>query len=149
MNELPPDVERLRVIRMYLELQLAAVDAKIEQATAAARPTAATARPARDEQPFTRSGRGWRLESIPPSSGKGAGRGVVHRGDCPAAAGGWLSRKELDVALDQPEVTACPKCRPGTALPEERAHTSGVRSFPGRFTPQSSAHIDVSRDAGA
>ncbi|MEU4091984.1 hypothetical protein [Streptomyces sp. NPDC026673] len=109
MNELPPDVERLRVLRTYLELQLAAVDAKIEQATAADRP-AATARPSRDEDPFARGGRGWRLESVLAPNGKGPRRGVVHRGDCPAAAGGWLSRKELDVALDQPEVTACPKC---------------------------------------
>ncbi|MFB7293614.1 DUF6233 domain-containing protein [Actinacidiphila glaucinigra] len=112
MSELPPDVERLRVIRMYLELQLAAVDAKIEQARAAAGPAVTTVRPSRDEQSFARGGRGWRLESIPPGTGKGPGRGVIHRGDCPAAAGGWLSRKERDVALDQPEVTSCPKCRP-------------------------------------
>ncbi|MYX36713.1 MULTISPECIES: DUF6233 domain-containing protein [unclassified Streptomyces] len=112
MSDLPPDVERLRVIRTYLELQLAAVDAKIEQATAAARPASTTARPYRAEEPFALGGRGWRLESIPNLSGKGPGRGVVHRGDCPAATGGWLSRKELDIALDQPEVTACPKCRP-------------------------------------
>jgi hypothetical protein len=31
MHELPSDLERLRVIRVYLQMQLAAVDAMIEQ----------------------------------------------------------------------------------------------------------------------
>ncbi|MFD3450687.1 DUF6233 domain-containing protein [Streptomyces sp. NPDC058691] len=36
----------------------------------------------------------------------------MHRADCPQAAGGWLTRKELTLALDMPEVPACPRCRP-------------------------------------
>ncbi|WP_127358293.1 hypothetical protein [Actinacidiphila soli] len=104
MYELPPDLERLRVIRTYLHLQLAAVDAKIEQAE---RPVA---RPGADRPP-----QAWRLQHIPNPDG-GAGRGVVHRDRCRIKGGGWIDRKELELALTLPEVTACGDCHPERGL---------------------------------
>ncbi|MFF3943825.1 DUF6233 domain-containing protein [Streptomyces sp. NPDC001902] len=103
MYELPPDAERLQMLRLYLERQLAAVDARIRKVEQQAAAPAHEPRIGRDPG-------GWRLQHTPGVDG--AGRGIVHRADCPQAAGGWLSRKELDLALGMPEVTACPRCQP-------------------------------------
>ncbi|MFJ5217154.1 DUF6233 domain-containing protein [Streptomyces sp. NPDC088354] len=54
----------------------------------------------------------WRLQSVPDPSGDGYGRGVLHRGDCDVPGGGWLGRRELEIALDMENVTPCRRCRP-------------------------------------
>ncbi|MFJ4848828.1 MULTISPECIES: DUF6233 domain-containing protein [unclassified Streptomyces] len=100
MYELPSDLERLRVIRLYLQLQIDAVDARIRKAEAGVRPRR---RPA--------PARAWRLQSVPDPQG-GPGRGVVHRDDCRVPGGGRLSAKEFEIALGMPEVGVCGICRP-------------------------------------
>ncbi|MEU6347223.1 DUF6233 domain-containing protein [Streptomyces sp. NPDC046977] len=135
MIELPSDLERLQVLRTYLRLQLAAVDAEIAKAQRGPerRPAPRPApRPARQPavQPGTLAertdragavrpsgmpnakGLRWRLQSVPDPSGSGYGRGVLHRGDCEVRGGGWLSRKELELALGMEDVTPCQRCRP-------------------------------------
>ncbi|MFF7211816.1 DUF6233 domain-containing protein [Streptomyces sp. NPDC008238] len=108
MGDLPPDLDRLQVIRLYLQLQLDAVDAKIRESTEEAAKGVAPASP--QPEPSADSGTGFRLQHVPRG---GTLRAVVHRGDCPDAAGGWISRHELDIALRMPEVTPCPRCHPG------------------------------------
>ncbi|MFD3454191.1 DUF6233 domain-containing protein [Streptomyces sp. NPDC058691] len=100
MYELPSDLERLRVIRLYLQIQIDAVDARIRKAEAGIRPQR---RPA--------AARAWRLQSVPDPQG-GPGRGVVHRDDCRVPGGGRLSAKEFEIALGMPDVSACAICRP-------------------------------------
>jgi hypothetical protein len=97
MYELPPDPERLRVIRTFLQLQLAAVDEKIRQVEDRAHP-------------------GWRLDHIPSATGV-RGRGMLHRGDCWMRGGGKphvLTREDLVIALRLPrdEVEPCDECHP-------------------------------------
>ncbi|MFE0631723.1 hypothetical protein ACFW3D_32820 [Streptomyces sp. NPDC058864] len=108
MGELPPDLNRLRVIRLYLQLQLDAVDARIRETmdeSAAVAPPA----PAGEASSSAEGGTGYRLQHVPRG---GSLRGVVHLGDCPDAAGGWINRHELEIALRMPEVTTCPRCHP-------------------------------------
>jgi hypothetical protein len=104
MYELPPDLERLRVIRVYLQMQLAAVDAKIQQAEKA------VAQP-----PEPRTELAWRLQHVPNCDGD-TGHGVVHRDGCRVKGGGRLDRKALDLALTMPDVTTCSICRPERGL---------------------------------
>lgn len=100
MYELPPDPERLRVIRIYLQQQLAAVDAKLKELE--------------DRRPP-----GWRLEHIPSAAGF-RGRGVLHRDDCwvKGARGGGkphtLTREQAVLALTVPtdEIAPCDVCHP-------------------------------------
>ncbi|MFJ4990081.1 DUF6233 domain-containing protein [Streptomyces sp. NPDC088732] len=108
MNDLPPDPDRLRVIRLYLQLQLDAVDAKIREAEGSAPPEPSIVAPPR-QQNLPRGRDGWRLQHVPD---RGPIKAVLHRGDCTNGAGGWLSRKELDIALGMPEVEPCPRCHP-------------------------------------
>ncbi|MGW3246025.1 DUF6233 domain-containing protein [Streptomyces sp. NPDC001070] len=117
MYELPPDPQRLRVIRLYLQMQIAAVDAKIQEAESGAAAGAGTgAETGADVPPQGRTrprapARAWRLQSVPETRG-GAGRGVVHRDDCRVPGGGRLNRQEFEVALGMPDVTPCEICRP-------------------------------------
>ncbi|MDX2705792.1 DUF6233 domain-containing protein [Streptomyces sp. PA03-6a] len=113
MRELPADLERLRVIRLYLGLQLDGVDAKIREVEVRQEWKDVPA-PPRRERSLGQGGVGWRLQHVPDGGSVSA---VVHRGDCPKAAGGWLSRSELDIALKMPEVSVCLHCRPDRAGP--------------------------------
>ncbi|MYX36774.1 MULTISPECIES: DUF6233 domain-containing protein [Streptomycetaceae] len=119
MYELPPDPQRLRVIRLYLQMQIAAVDAKIQEAESGSAPVAAGAAEAGGGAPQRARGvggartpaRAWRLQSVPDPGG-GSGRGVLHRDDCRVPGGGRLNRQEFEVALGMPDVTSCGVCRP-------------------------------------
>ncbi|MEU4092047.1 DUF6233 domain-containing protein [Streptomyces sp. NPDC026673] len=119
MYELPPDSQRLRVIRLYLQMQIAAVDAKIQEveAGAAAGTEAGTEAGTGTEPPppsrgrSRASARAWRLQSVPDPRG-GTGRGVLHRDDCRVPGGGRLNRQEFEVALGMPDVIPCEVCRP-------------------------------------
>ncbi|MDX3097361.1 DUF6233 domain-containing protein [Streptomyces sp. ME01-24h] len=115
MYELPPDPQRLRVIRLYLQMQIAAVDAKIQESeSGSAAATAGGARGEGGDRTRSRSGtaaRAWRLQSVPDPHG-GAGRGVLHRDDCRVPGGGRLNRQEFEVALGMPDVTPCAICHP-------------------------------------
>lgn len=95
---LPPDPQRLKTIRTYLALQLAAVDAAI---TAAETPhwltTPATA---------------WRIQHLPPTDGSLRGRGVLHRDDCWITGGIPLEPRAAPLALEEPAVTMCDVCHP-------------------------------------
>jgi hypothetical protein len=104
MYELPPDLERLWVIRVYLQMQLAAVDAKIQQVEKAAAPP-----------PEPPAELGWRLQHVPNPDGE-TGHGVVHRDSCRIKGGGRLDRKALDMALAMPDVTTCSICNPERGL---------------------------------
>ncbi|MDX2642632.1 DUF6233 domain-containing protein [Streptomyces sp. PA03-1a] len=115
MYELPPDPQRLRVIRLYLQMQIAAVDAKIQEAESGSL-VAAGAEAGDDAVPRTRGGKrgrtsAWRLQSVPDPRG-GAGRGVLHRDDCRVPGGGRLNRQEFEVALGMPDVAPCEICHP-------------------------------------
>ncbi|MEU0184743.1 DUF6233 domain-containing protein [Streptomyces sp. NPDC006207] len=109
MSDLPPDAERLRVIRLYLQLQIDAVDAKIREVEEREPRPAAAATPPKQEKSHAKDGIGWRLQHIPKG---GSLHGVIHRGDCPDAVGGWLSPREVEIALGMPDVEACPRCHP-------------------------------------
>ncbi|WP_089224936.1 DUF6233 domain-containing protein [Actinacidiphila glaucinigra] len=118
MYELPPDPQRLRVIRLYLQMQIAAVDAKIQEAESDSAPVAAGVpsetgggAPQRDKGGARSPARAWRLQSVPDPRG-GSGRGVLHRDDCRVPGGGRLNRQEFEVALGMPDVTSCGVCRP-------------------------------------
>lgn len=107
------------MIRLCLQLQLDAVDARIREAEEAPlRPVSVASRPKR-EKSVAKGGIGWRLQHVPKG---GSLRGVVHRGDCPDAVGGWLSQRELEIALGMPDVDVCPRCRP------ERDAAGGVHA---------------------
>ncbi|MEU1621793.1 DUF6233 domain-containing protein [Streptomyces sp. NPDC005722] len=119
MYELPPDPQRLRVIRLYLQMQIAAVDAKIQEAESGS-PAGAGEGPEAGEGTARRAGgksgartpaRAWRLQSVPDPRG-GAGRGILHRDDCRVPGGGRLNRQEFEVALGMPDVTPCEICHP-------------------------------------
>ncbi len=111
------------MIRLYLQMQIAAVDAKIQEAesgsaTVAATVGAAGAEGETGDPPRVPAGsrartpaRAWRLQSVPDPRG-GAGRGVLHRDDCRVPGGGRLNRQEFEVALGMPEVAPCEVCRP-------------------------------------
>lgn len=97
------------MIRLYLQLQLDAVDAKIRESEEQKAKGGAPGSPKPE-----RSGDsdiGFRIQHVPRGGTLGA---VVHRGDCPDAAGGRISRHEVDIALRMPEVTMCPRCHPGS-----------------------------------
>ncbi|MCW2870102.1 DUF6233 domain-containing protein [Actinacidiphila oryziradicis] len=100
---LPPDIERLQVIRTYLQLQLAAVDAAIAAAETGAQPWLAT--------PAT----AWRLQHLPSAAGR-VGRGVLHRDDCWFVGGAPIGREEAVIALGEPGVEACDACHPKDGL---------------------------------
>ncbi|MEU6345934.1 DUF6233 domain-containing protein [Streptomyces sp. NPDC046977] len=116
MGDLPPDLDRLRVIRVYLQLQLDAVDARIREIEGPSPPAAPSAT-SRRAGPNAEGSAGWRLQHLPDGEG-GSVRAVLHRGDCPDAAGGWLSQNELGIALAMPDITPCPRCHPERAFPD-------------------------------
>lgn len=107
------------MIRLYLQMQIAAVDAKIQEAEAGSAAAAEAAAEAEGGAPRRGEGRGgartpvraWRLQSVPDPRG-GAGRGVLHRDDCRVPGGGRLNRQEFEVALGMPDVTPCGICNP-------------------------------------
>lgn len=101
------------MIRLYLQMQIAAVDAKIQEAEAgaAAGTEAGTEAPPPSRGRSRASARAWRLQSVPDQRG-GAGRGVLHRDDCRVSGGGRLNRQEFEVALGMSDVMPCEVCRP-------------------------------------
>lgn len=90
------------MIRLYLQLQIDAVDAKIRETEESGEPSAPTS--AEREGSFAV---GFRLQHVPRG---GTLRGVVHRGDCPDGAGDWLTPREVEIAFRMPDVTPCPRC---------------------------------------
>ncbi|WP_329182963.1 DUF6233 domain-containing protein [Actinacidiphila glaucinigra] len=112
MGDLPPDLDRLQVIRLYLQLQLDAVDAKIRESEEQKAKGGAFGSPKPPKpEPLGDSDIGFRIQHVPRGGTLGA---VVHRDDCPDAAGGRISRHEVEIALRMPEVTMCPRCHPGS-----------------------------------
>ncbi|WP_374192986.1 DUF6233 domain-containing protein [Streptomyces sp. AV19] len=117
-DSLPPDIERLRVVRAYLSYELARVDARIrrleEQAAGRA---AAPPRERRPEPAPTGSAAGGELKwwRFVPARGDRGG-GMVHRGDCQEAAGAPLGQTEARMILDEDGVQPCPRCRPELRL---------------------------------
>lgn len=119
MSDLPPDLNRLQVLRTYLRLQLEAVDARIrqiERAPNGTRPTArgaAPARPARGQEAATEL-RWWRFVH----AGPGNVGGTLHRGDCRDAAGGaLLTLTEAKLILEE-GARPCQQCAPEARLQE-------------------------------
>ncbi|WP_431969111.1 hypothetical protein [Actinacidiphila sp. bgisy160] len=43
------------------------------------------------------------MQNAPEPNGEGPGRGVLYRADCSVPGGGWLSRQEVEIALDAPD----------------------------------------------
>ncbi|MDX3353876.1 DUF6233 domain-containing protein [Streptomyces sp. ME01-24h] len=50
---------------------------------------------------------GWQLRHLP-----GTGGAILHRDDCPDAAGGHLDRASALIAIREPNIETCPRCRP-------------------------------------
>ncbi|MFI0914294.1 DUF6233 domain-containing protein [Streptomyces abikoensis] len=95
MNDLPPDLPRLRTVEMYLELQLQRVRKAI-----ADQERHTQAKPAAPET--------WVLQHIP--STKDRPINWLHRASCHLAKGARLDRKEALLALAEPGVQACDAC---------------------------------------
>jgi hypothetical protein len=74
---------------------------------------------------------GFRLQHVPKG---GSLRGVVHRGNCPEAAGGWLTPREGEIAYGMPGVTPGPAVTPAPVIAPivGRSGTDEVTSYPGR-----------------
>lgn len=105
MNDsLPPDLDRLQTLEYWLQLQLRAVHARIEEVK---RYEASRPKPIPPPQPD------WVLQ---PAGAAGDGRPLyVHEGHCPAATGKAITRRQATEALTS-GIEACPLCRPDTAL---------------------------------
>ncbi|MGK5729745.1 DUF6233 domain-containing protein [Streptomyces sp. URMC 124] len=97
MNDLPPDLPRLRTLETYLELQLQQVREAIQRQERAQ---------AEEE--------GWTLQRIP--SGKGHPLLWLHRTSCHLAKGARLSRQEAVLALGEPGVRVCDGCHADEGL---------------------------------
>ena len=124
MSDLPPDLNRLQVLRTYLRLQLEAVDARIRQVErtgdARPRPTGRAATPARPARPP-------RDPEAPPDlkwwrfvhAGPGTVGGTLHRGDCRQATGGTLlALPEAKLILDE-GARPCRQCAPEARLRQQ------------------------------
>ncbi|MFJ5608743.1 DUF6233 domain-containing protein [Streptomyces sp. NPDC093221] len=115
MSELPPDLDRLRTVEVYLRYQLAAVQQKIAQAERKAQWEAG--RPAPRHQPPAGM-EWWRLQPM-----SGDRPAVLHRHGCPGSTEQMspLNRGAARDALANPEIpaTPCPRCRPDLALRED------------------------------
>ncbi|MFJ4851747.1 MULTISPECIES: DUF6233 domain-containing protein [unclassified Streptomyces] len=106
MSYLPPDLDRLRVTRLYLQLQLDGVDARIREIEGL-RPPVDPPVVSRRSHPIAEDSAGWRLQHVPDDK-SGSIRAILHRGDCPDAAGRLLSQNEVRIALAMPDITPCP-----------------------------------------
>ncbi|MGO4417335.1 DUF6233 domain-containing protein [Streptomyces sp. MCAF7] len=93
MSELPPDLERLQTLEVYLRLQLGAVQARIADLDGGAPDRAA----------------GWTLQLMP--SPEGTCRGYLHHERC-FIRGRPLTRDQARKVLGMPEITACDACHP-------------------------------------
>lgn len=62
---------------------------------------------------LARAGQRWKIQ--PQRSSSAA---LVHRGDCSlySADGGFIGREDALIALAEPDIEACPICRPDTGL---------------------------------
>ncbi|MFD6421017.1 DUF6233 domain-containing protein [Streptomyces sp. NPDC060198] len=112
MSDLPPDVARLQVLRVYLALQLAEVDRAIaaagRQAAPVRQPAAVTAPPPR-KRPATPAFGVARV-------GLGPGE-AVHRGDCWADGGEIRPLSREDAAAHLAAGTPpCDVCQPERVL---------------------------------
>ncbi len=113
MSDLPPDLNRLQVLRTYLRLQLEAVDTRIreiERTPDAAR-GAASVRPARGQE-AAKELRWWRFVH----AGAGSVGGTLHRGDCRHAAGGALLTLTQARLILEEGARPCEQCAPETRL---------------------------------
>lgn len=97
VDPLPPDLGRLRVLETYLAMQLQQVRDRI----------------ARLEQP--QQAAGWRLAHRRAPAGQQR-PGVLHRADCWMQGGKPLSRREAELALEEPAVEPCDVCHPEQEL---------------------------------
>lgn len=141
MSELPPDRGRLLAIRTYLQLQLAQVDAALARLDQARPPRSADPtdpRPARQtgdpfasdiprddrltgspsaSQPDNPVLQWWRLQPAMSTAATGKQPPTLHRGDCVGSSQwGGLNRQEALLALGEPNVQPCPRCRPDIGL---------------------------------
>ncbi|MFI8942777.1 DUF6233 domain-containing protein [Streptomyces syringium] len=101
MNDLPPDLPRLRTVETYLDMQLQRVRAAIaehEQRTKAEPATSET----------------WILQHIP--GAKDRPLNWLHRSSCHLAKGARLSRREAEIALAEPTVRPCGACKADAGL---------------------------------
>lgn len=114
MSELPPDLERLQVIRawldqqrkanevvgIYLQVQAETVDAAIANASPAGPPDS------------------YRIQKMRVPEG----RAVLHRDDCWVKGGGTITRDDALTALTDPAIKGhlemCTACRPEDELGE-------------------------------
>ncbi|WP_431776290.1 DUF6233 domain-containing protein [Streptomyces cucumeris] len=99
MSELPPDLERLQTLAVYLRLQLGAVQARIAEL----------------EGGQTDEADGWTLQLLPSPAGASP-RGYLHRATCFIRGGRPLSREEAQNVLTMPDVTTCDACRAENGL---------------------------------
>lgn len=120
-DDLPPDPERLRVLRTFLQLQLAAVDEKIRQVEAG------------EQSRMARPATSWWLQHLPPAAG-GRGRGVLHRDGCWAMPKQRmhlhpLTRDEATLAckrVSPDEIEPCGVCHPERDLVPDAAQPGRV-----------------------
>lgn len=108
MNDLPSDVNRLRVIVTYLRLQL-------QQAEAALHTAEAREERERKQQQRAYAEQHWKLEPR-----RGTRTAILHRGGCGQWRRqlGYLDREEVQLALADDELTIemCQICRPEGGL---------------------------------
>ncbi|MBB4893579.1 hypothetical protein FHS39_002610 [Streptomyces olivoverticillatus] len=100
MNDLPPDLPRLRTLETYLELQLQRVRDAIEGLE-----------PTKEET----KAEGWVLQHIPSPRDKPLS--WLHTSTCILAKGGArLTRREARLALAEAGVRPCETCHPERVL---------------------------------
>lgn len=134
MSEYPPDLPRLRVLETYLRLQLAQVRAAIER-TETAQPAQGDGSPAQDldpldindnnhyrdprhGQPRSDTLKWWRIQPAMSTADVGLQPAMLHRGDCIGLPRGLplLDRREALLALAEPDIESCKRCRPDIGL---------------------------------
>ncbi|MFK8851236.1 DUF6233 domain-containing protein [Streptomyces sp. Ac-502] len=105
MNDLPPDLTRLRTLETWLELQLKAVQKRIEAMEERERLRPEPVRAPRPE---------WLLETERLGGTKGAPL-RVHEGGCAQSKGKEITREQAAQFLTE-GIEACFVCRPDKAL---------------------------------
>ncbi|WP_269858198.1 DUF6233 domain-containing protein [Streptomyces sp. RPT161] len=113
MSDLPPDLNRLQVLRTYLRLQLEAVDARIreiERAPGAARGVA-SGHPVHGKEAANEL-KWWRFAP----DGAGNVGGTLHRGDCRHAVGGALLTLTQARLILEEGARPCRQCGPEARL---------------------------------
>ena len=99
-------LDKNRAVAEWLEYQLRQVKSRIRELEVAEEQE-------RRRVELARAGMRWKIQ--PQRSNSAA---LVHRGDCSLypADGGFISREDALIALAEPDIEACPICRPDTGL---------------------------------